>query len=269
MKSIIEPIEQQGRMQEISEMLNKFIQEGYSPAPNSIHNFEMLKKLIEGYAPALNPVDNFEMLKMFRQNKYEIEKVKFIEERNSKKLKTGEFEMNCFYVLWLNNELKVIESWLSDKYPNGEVKKIRHSTSDQVEILKYESFIKSEKENIQKTEQFDKLPKTFLTGYTLPQLNTIRERMINAKLISDISKNNFVYLFTEQSITKKMIRIEWKESKPLSHEFLSRVVYHDKQFNFKQVNECIIYPKGKKLDSHDKSTAQYKNKDILNPILNV
>jgi hypothetical protein len=116
---------------------------------------EYFEKLLKD-GGLINPVHNFEMLKEFRQKRFEIEKVKFIEERNSKKLKTTEFELNCFYVAWLNHELKVIENWLSDKYPKGQPKQ-RESTSDQIEILKYEAFIKDEKDNIQNPEGPEKI----------------------------------------------------------------------------------------------------------------
>lgn len=109
--------------------------------------------------------------------------------------------------------------------------------------------------------------KTFKTPYTLEQLDIIRTKLIDAKIIKSISVEDFRYLFTEQAIFKAMERLRWKESAPLGHEFLKRAVYNSSNFNFNQVNACMIFPKDHKLDSNDKSTAQYKNDDKLNPIL--
>jgi len=113
----------------------------------------------------------------------------------------------------------------------------------------------------------DKSPRTFKTGYIIMQLNTIRERLIFAGIIERISEDDFVYLFSERPVTEGMIRMEWKQSLSLGHEFLKRVVYEGDNFDFKQINYCIAFPGGKKLDSNNKSTAQYKNDDVLNPIL--
>ena len=113
----------------------------------------------------------------------------------------------------------------------------------------------------------EKSPRTFKTGYITMQLNTIRERLIFAGIIASISENDFIYLFTERPLSDYMIRMEWKQSLSLCHEFLRRVAYEREKFDFKQINSCIAFPGGRKLDSNNKSTAQYKNDDILNPIL--
>jgi hypothetical protein len=113
----------------------------------------------------------------------------------------------------------------------------------------------------------EKSPRTFKTSYITMQLNTIRERLIFAGIIESISEGDFVYLFTERPLIERMIRMEWKQSLSLGHEFLRRVVYDQEKFDFKQINYCITFPGGRKLDSNNKSTAQYKNDDILNPVL--
>jgi hypothetical protein len=89
----------------------------------------------------INPTHDFKLLKPFRNNLFEKEKKYFIEERNLDELETNDFELNCFYYSWLNNELKVIKQWLSDTYPNGEKKGILNSDSEQIEILKYKQFV--------------------------------------------------------------------------------------------------------------------------------
>ncbi len=99
------------------------------------------------------------------------------------------------------------------------------------------------------------------------QLNTIRERLISAGMIEIISEDDFICLFTERPVNEGIVRLEWKQSLSLGHEFLKRVVYGEEKFDFRQINFCIAFQGGKKLDSNNKSTAQYKNDDLLNPIL--
>jgi hypothetical protein len=102
-----------------------------------------LKEWLEKNGIELNPVENFELLKEFRLSKYEIERTKFIEERTAKRLITTDSDLSLHYIACLKNELKVIERWLSDKDEKGQPK-LRESTSNQIEILKYEVFVKDE-----------------------------------------------------------------------------------------------------------------------------
>ena len=110
---------------------------------------------------------------------------------------------------------------------------------------------------------------TFSTRYTPEELNRIRKRLIAGKMIKPISEADFEYLFTSNPVTPKMKRLFWLESRPAGHEFLKRVVYDDRHFDFNQVNNCIKFSDGKLLDSNCRSTAQYKNDDLFNSILNV
>jgi hypothetical protein len=121
----------------------------------------------------------------------------------------------------------------------------------------------SEKLKLKRTE--DDLPKTLKSIFNREQLIKIKSKM-NEKIIANISDDDFVYLLSEKPITKNMKRLYWKDSMPLCHAFLARVVYGVGQFNFRQVNECIKFPHDKKLDSNHKTNA-YRNKDILDPIL--
>lgn len=109
------------------------------------------------------------------------------------------------------------------------------------------------------------IPKTFTSRYN--QLNTIRERLIEEKIIRAISEDNFVYLFTGQPIKKEMNRLEWKASHQLCHLFLSEVAYKGVNFSYKQVDECIKFLNGNKLNHTHKRPPGYKNKDILERIL--
>jgi len=110
---------------------------------------------------------------------------------------------------------------------------------------------------------------TFSTHYNPEQLNQIRKGLIKKKMIKDISEADFEYLFTSNPITPKMKRLFWEESRPAGHEFLRRVVYQDRHFDFNQVNNCIRFSDGKLLDSNCRSTARYKNNDLFNPMLYV
>lgn len=109
----------------------------------------------------INPTHNFELLKETRRGLFEEWKTAFIEERTIKKLQTNEFEMLCFYYAWLKQELDVIKQWLSDKYPNGE-KRPKHSTSDQIEILKYKHSVEVEIEVTEKA--FEEMQPKLETG---------------------------------------------------------------------------------------------------------
>ena len=142
-----------------------------------------------------------------------------------------------------------------------------------LDIIKHrlEALIKSEQEKKISDMQFDKSPKTFSTEYTHERLKPIRQGLIKEKIIGNISEEDFQYLFTAKPITDKMKRIEWGRFMAFGHSFLARTVYHEDNFDFKQVNKCIKFPKGKILDSCHKSKAQYESKKtkILDKILDV
>lgn len=127
----------------------------YSKGKRQMSGWEFMSKsgLIDRMAKkgmTINPTHDYELLKPVRKGLYDKAKDNFIKERTLDKLQTTEIEINYFYISWLNNELKVIEQWLSDKYPNGKKKTIKTSNSNQIEILKYQQFVLSE---IEKAEQ--------------------------------------------------------------------------------------------------------------------
>lgn len=129
-------------------------------------------------------------------------------------------------------------------------------------VLKYPEWIKVTHPEV------NSIPKTFLaTAYSEIQLKTIRKRLIDNKIIEDISDTEFLYLFTGKPINKTMKRLLWNMKRTLGHSFLEKVVFSDKEFDFKQINECITSKDGKLFDSNNKSTSQYRNDDILNLIL--
>ncbi|MDQ3049374.1 MAG: hypothetical protein M3Q95_00665 [Bacteroidota bacterium] len=104
---------------------------------------DFIKKLYEEHGAIMNPTHDFKLLKPVRLELYEQAKTSFIEERNLKKVEITSFELNSFLYAWLKNELKVIDIWLAETYPNGKIKR-KPSTSDQIEILKYKTFVTGE-----------------------------------------------------------------------------------------------------------------------------
>jgi hypothetical protein len=103
-----------------------------------------IENMKEKHGAILNPTHDFDLLKEARFEQFKEWQAEFVNERNLNHLKTTAFDMNCLYIKWLNHELKVIEQWLSDKYPSGETKKYKESNSTQIEITKYQDFIKNE-----------------------------------------------------------------------------------------------------------------------------
>lgn len=118
-----------------------------------------------------------------------------------------------------------------------------------------------------KDDGFSDLKTFSQSAYTKIQLNTIRERLIKENITDRISESDFFYLFNGNPITESMKTLKWEKSLPLAHTFLKRFVYTNTNFNMIQVNECIKFKNGKKLDSNNISTSQYRHGDILNPIL--
>lgn len=147
-----------------------------------------------------------------------------------------------------------------------ELRRLREKSKNDKIII--DSLIKYTKSNDEiKKEDVIEL-KTF-TGstYSKDQLNTIRVRLIDRKIIDRISEADFLYLFSGQPIFKLMNTIKWKKKRPLGHSFLKIVVYNEHEFDFNQVNACIKCQDGKLFDSNNKSTSQFRNDDILKIIL--
>lgn len=92
---------------------------------------------------AFNPIHSFELLKTIKLEQYEKARQSFVEERELNKLETGKFEFDSHYISWLNHELKKVEKWLSDTFPNGN-KRLKKSNSTQIELRKYQAFVNDE-----------------------------------------------------------------------------------------------------------------------------
>jgi len=105
----------------------------------SFWKFLEINKLTSG----LNPTHNFELLKSHRLKQYEDKLVASTDKRLLNELETTLFDISMLYSDWLNDELKIIEQWLSDKYPNGDKKKPLLS-EEKIEIVKYKTFISNE-----------------------------------------------------------------------------------------------------------------------------
>lgn len=107
---------------------------------------------------------------------------------------------------------------------------------------------------------------TFKSNYKTTQLEKIRKNFIGVGLISDISENDFLYLFTEQPITSKMTRLIWNGTAPCGIRFLELIVSYEGKFNFKQAQECVEFKNGK-LVSQNRAESNHKCNKILNPLL--
>jgi len=91
----------------------------------------------------LNPTHSFELLKPHRLKQYEDTIVAFTDEMALNEVEITPIDIPMLYSDWLNDELKIIEQWLSDKYPNGDKKKPLLK-SEKIQIMKYKTFISNE-----------------------------------------------------------------------------------------------------------------------------
>jgi hypothetical protein len=97
----------------------------------------------------LNPTHDFEKLKIHRQNIYEVDEKDYIRNLEINNQEITDYKLKGHYVDWLKKELKVIDQWLSDSFPNGEPKKMPE-TIVQIEIEKYRNYVNSEIANTMK-----------------------------------------------------------------------------------------------------------------------
>jgi len=206
-------------------------------------------------------------------------------ERQNNQAETEETE-RIFFRLWLIDQferypkvLKATKSYLKANKkilppePNDFMRwfvKYVKKTSDNyraVKIMDYHFHLFHKERS--KLMGNDLLLRTFNTSYTPSQLKTIRKNLITEKIISNITEDDFLYLFTGLPIKENMTQLNWKKSVSFAHFFLSKVVYCGVNFDTKQVKQCITFPDGKELDSNSKSRSQYKNEEILQRILDV
>lgn len=81
------------------------------------------------------PIHDFNLLLEHRNEFYEDRKTKFLKDRELKHLETNDLELAAHRLMWLNGEIKSADRWLNEK---------NVSESDQIEIVKYISYIKAE-----------------------------------------------------------------------------------------------------------------------------
>lgn len=97
-----------------------------------------IKKIEEETGCIINPTHDLQLLKETRLKLYKKVLEEFTKERTVKKLTTDNKDLNIFESTWLKNELEVINEWLS------------LSTSDQIELNKYEQFVSNKLEKLNK-----------------------------------------------------------------------------------------------------------------------
>ena len=196
----------------------------------SFWKFLEINKLTSG-----NPTHSFELLKSHRLKQYEDKLVASTDKRLLNELETTLFDISMLYSEWLNNEMKVVEQWLSDKHPNGDKKKPL-SFAEQDEIEKYKTFISNEidstvldkpnnKKQITDTSWF-KVGLLFATGEM--------EKMINKH------NGNFT------QIAKEIYSDNWGSYRPYMSESVAERSANDKNIfhnltKIKQIQDyCIL-----------------------------
>jgi len=92
--------------------------------------------------------------------------------------------------------------------------------------------------------------KTFETSFSKIQLEGLRVLLLEYRYISEISNDDFIYLFRSKPIVPSMIRLDWLMPNSWCHYLLKEIVFNGVNFNIKQVNSCIVGKDGKKLKSN-------------------
>lgn len=116
-----------------------------------------------------------------------------------------------------------------------------------VNTLKTSLKVVKDRIKTREAEQLNELPKTFKTGYRPEQLKELRKALIGEGFIcNSISENDFVYIFSEQPITRDVQPIKWKVLRGLTalREFIA-LVTGDPVVHTKQVERCFIDIKNK------------------------
>ncbi len=98
----------------------------------------------------LYPTHDHELLNQARQELFVGALKQFKEERRLNKLRTTESDIQLLRYAWLKTELGVIEAWLSSKKRSGVASQ---STSNQIEILKYQKMVRHEMESIEEKHE--------------------------------------------------------------------------------------------------------------------
>ena len=182
----------------------------------------------------VNPTHNVELLKEHRLKIYQVEEMGFIEERGINQVETDNWEKNMFYYGWLKNEIRVIEQWMSRIFPNGEKKRGKISSAEQIEILKYEQYVKMEMTRIEKVLN-DNPDESTSAGIKSPSclldLKSDQCQDLYEKLTKDghfLSKNtnqaHFNYVFGGGVCPNDFAPLHWNRSKQAIGELILLVL---------------------------------------------
>lgn len=178
----------------------------------------------------INPTHNFELLKAHRLKMYDKAEQEYIAERTINRVEAGDLEKSVLYYGWLKNELQIIAQWLSDTYPNGEKKRIKTSSAIQMEIIKYERYVKKEMGLI---EEFVKgrSDESISTNAGIPphllELDPAQCQYLYGKLTKDghflpekTNQTHFNYVFGGGLYPKDFKPLRWNRSKQAIGELI-------------------------------------------------
>ncbi len=105
--------------------------------------------------------------------------------------------------------------------------------------------------------------KTFETSFSKIQLEGLRVLLLEYRYISEISNDDFIYLFRSKPIVPSMKRLDWLKPNSWCHYLLKEIVFIGINFDMKQVNSCIIGKDEKKLKSNSGRGGYREIDDIL------
>ena len=121
--------------------------------------------------------------------------------------------------------------------------------------------LEKKKENIQDSiNGNDNLPRKTLNTIYPNQLERLRKLLVDGGYILNIKENDFIYLFTGNSLIGSP-KLKWEKSKKLVVNLLDKICIN---FSFTDANNCIE-SRSKKLDSNDRPKRDY---DEITTIVN-
>jgi hypothetical protein len=106
--------------------------------------------------------------------------------------------------------------------------------------------------------------RTFKTSFSNIQLEGLRILLLEKLYISEISNDDFLYLFQNRPVVPSMNKLIWLRYNSRCHYMLKEMVFVGIEFNLKQVNSCIVGYEGKKIKSNSNKGGYKEIDDILN-----
>jgi len=201
-------------------MKAKYIVTDKDGTERETHFYEILEKsgLVEKAKKMGSPilaVHDSELLRAERIEEYESAKLKHLKERDLKKLKTTEQDLNFFYYSWLLTEDKKCDNW----------KERSNSNSDKIEIFKYQSYVKNELKitelKINPPTEID----TFKSSYKWQGASKLELPLLFSLLMSKIlisketKQKDFIDCFSNKS-EGTFKQIDWIETNALLTYFI-------------------------------------------------